>query len=98
MTEKENVYRKMSFNRVKVIKAILDPRNISIGQVADVAGVQVETVLKYCGEEEFIKFVRDTKETIANTIWSVSQDNPRMLIGKVVAESEDQPLDPAAQT
>jgi len=53
-----------SLNKRKAILAILDPNNISVGDVAEAAGLKVNTIIKYCGQEDFIRIITDAKRAL----------------------------------
>ena len=54
----------MNPNRQKAIKALLDPKNKCLADVAEATGLHVNTLIKYCSEEDFLKIVTDAKKAI----------------------------------
>jgi len=54
----------MSRERKVAIRALLDPKNETIQDVAEVTGVHANTVIKYTSEDNFMKILLDAKKAL----------------------------------
>jgi len=52
----------LNWNRKKVVKAIMDPANESVNDVALATKLKPETILRYLGDDWFIKIIQDAKK------------------------------------
>ena len=57
-------FREISRERKKAIRAILDPENVSVGHVAEAAGVHANTIIRYTQEEDFMRILLDAKKAL----------------------------------
>ena len=60
--KKMRSFADLKWNEKKVIKAILDPANECVNDVAIATKLKPETVFRYLGDPDFIKIVQDAKK------------------------------------
>jgi len=65
--KKQKEFRELSVNRRKAIVAFLDPDVTCIADIAEKTTLQVNTLIKFTGEADFMRILQNAKRALDTT-------------------------------